>query len=437
MAIEHEIAMEHDMLHVNNITEEEVAIVIVAATTATISTLLRRRHHRRRQHSSKRRLPQPRYARAALVHPLHGEATTPWKQLISCGTSKDFLQSVNVDREVFFHKLLPAFGSVRGQVQFGSPYRRSIKLRGRKPLLGTVDILGLALWYIKSSSRIYALCTTFGIVPSSIYVWVDYGMEVLYQLCRRNVVPEMKVTWPTRLEMVRSSELLSCHRGYNDVLKGVFAIMDGGRLPCADYCDPDTQNAYYEGYTTNIEVTNLLVFDFFGQIIHAGVNFPGSWHDARVAIQSGLYYPKLSNEFTPNGFAILCDSAFTVDAKSTDGKIVRAKKTNETKELCSSWELSAVELVLQRIYPSERQSAEWGIRALKAPFGRLRLPLSADSKSRCRLLTVCVHLLNLRTRCVGLNQIRTTYGGNETDCNPWVQRHEAEQNVDSHLHAER
>lgn len=38
----------------------------------------------------------------------------------------------------------------------------------------------------------------------------------------------------------------------------------------------DMQNAYYEGYTENVKVTNLLMFNFHGKIIHADVNYPGS-----------------------------------------------------------------------------------------------------------------------------------------------------------------
>lgn len=65
---------------------------------------------------------------------------------------------------------------------------------------------------------------------------------------------------------------------------------------------------------------------------------------------------------------------------------------------------------MQGMMPSERQLAEWGVRSFKGPFGRLGLPLSANSRKRKRLLTVCAHLISMRTRLVGLNQIQTVYG---------------------------
>lgn len=72
--------------------------------------------------------------------------------------------------------------------------------------------------------------------------------------------------------------------------------------------------------------------------------------------------------------------------------------------------LAAVDSVLQRVMPSERQCAEWGIRAVKAAFGFLRLALPADSSQQYRILQVVVHLYNFRARVIGLNHIRTVYG---------------------------
>lgn len=45
---------------------------------------------------------------------------------------------------------------------------------------------------------------------------------------------------------------------------------------CKSALNADLKNSYYEGYTQNSKVTNLSVRNFFGAIIHAGINFPGS-----------------------------------------------------------------------------------------------------------------------------------------------------------------
>jgi len=93
-------------------------------------------------------------------------------------------------------------------------------------------------------------------------------------------------------------------------LKGFFGVTDGGRMPYANFTYPNLQNAYIEGFTQNVEIKNLFLFNFFGELIQAAINYSGSWHDTKLTGVSGLYFPKLSNERTPPGMAILGDSAF-------------------------------------------------------------------------------------------------------------------------------
>jgi DDE superfamily endonuclease len=67
-------------------------------------------------------------------------------------------------------------------------------------------------------------------------------------------------------------------------------------------------------------------------------------------------------------------------------------------------------LAMDRQLLSYRQTAEWGNRALQGCFGRLRIPLEINySERRGDLLECCSRLCNLRTRRVGINQIRSVY----------------------------
>lgn len=91
------------------------------------------------------------------------------------------------------------------------------------------------------------------------------------------------------------------------------------------------------------------------------------------------------------------------------GKIVRARKRNETREIPLSTSLVSIELVMKRVLPIERQCAEWGIRCLKGPFGSLIQPLSAAANRFSRRPRVCMHLRNVRRRFVRLIQITTMY----------------------------
>lgn len=101
---------------------------------------------------------------------------------------------------------------------------------------------------------------------------------------------------------------------------------------------------------------------------------------------------------------------------------MRERKPNETAEIPKSKEMYAINLFLQRMMPSVRQSAKWGVRALKSSFGGFRLPLLADSYVQWRILELDYFLLNLRTRAIGLHQTKTTYA-DKYICNiAWAQR---------------
>ena len=92
-----------------------------------------------------------------------------------------------------------------------------------------------------------------------------------------------KITWPCIEERKKCAELLQNNRTFGPLLKGVFGIATGGRFRCQNYGDTDPQNAHCEDYTQQEEVKNLFVSNFIGEIIHAAINFPGSWHDTEMA----------------------------------------------------------------------------------------------------------------------------------------------------------
>lgn len=67
-------------------------------------------------------------------------------------------------------------------------------------------------------------------------------------------------------------------------------------------------------------------------------------------------------------------------------------------------------LELSRLILSYRQTAEWGMQELQGSFGRLRIPLGIeDMDKRADLIETCFRLHNLRTRLVGINQIKNMY----------------------------
>lgn len=72
------------------------------------------------------------------------------------------------------------------------------------------------------------------------------------------------------------------------------------------------KNSFYEGYKTNIEVINLLVFKFLGELVRAAVK-PGSWIDSQLASSSGLIFPNLIDYMKPPAYEILVVSSLVVN----------------------------------------------------------------------------------------------------------------------------
>ena len=139
-------------------------------------------------------------------------------------------------------------------------------------------------------------------------------------------------------------------------------------------------------------------------MIACKLNAPGSWHDSRVAQP---IYEKLRTA-TPEGYYLVTDTAFPRGTSQIEGCIRAPMKQGQHLPVDIT-ERRHVEQFDRQLL-SFRQSAEWGMRSLQGSFGRLRVPLEVTYGDRHGdLLEICVRLQNLRTRLVGINQIRSVY----------------------------
>lgn len=305
---------------------------------------------------------------------------TPRQKLLLWGTSSDFSISPNVDRHCAIGVLLPPFEYARKEGNFENSYHEGPKLPGRKSTVSSVDLLGLSLWSIKSSSRQYSLCTIFEMAPTSINVLFDYSLKMLYKGSKEKIHAALKAEWPSVEKMNESVDNPYYNCPNENIQRGISEVVDGRRLPCATYKNLDMKNEYYKWYTGNVKETNLFVFNFFGVIIHAAINFSGSLHDSNLATMSRLLDPKLGNEMTPLGFVISGDSAFSTNGtvslvkNSASSKNKRVLKCLRERSTCN-YRLAITTLASQW----KTICRIWGIEAVKAPFGCLQNPLSAGS----------------------------------------------------------
>lgn len=102
------------------------------------------------------------------------------------------------------------------------------------------------------------MCPIFGIVLS-VFLWLDFSLEVLKRVVFRQDCPDFAIRWPTVDEMRASEALLLRNRQNGPLLRGVYAVADGSRMPVATFLDANLQKAYCQGFTQAHEVIDLFV----------------------------------------------------------------------------------------------------------------------------------------------------------------------------------
>lgn len=81
------------------------------------------------------------------------------------------------------------------------------------------------------------MCTLSGIIRSSLKAWLNFSLEVLVRVCRRKMHEDVLVEWSSKERIKTSGDLLVNNSPAGKLLSGVFSVMDGGRVLCAEYID--------------------------------------------------------------------------------------------------------------------------------------------------------------------------------------------------------
>ncbi|ETI33701.1 hypothetical protein F443_19628 [Phytophthora nicotianae P1569] len=246
----------------------------------------------------------------------------------------------------------------------------------------------------------------FGLTPSVCSRYVNFGLRILLETLK--IIPEGRIEWPkTPTKFAYYAELIAAR---HPSLHGAFCSIDGVKIPVAESLDEGTQNSRYNGWTCSQYCSSVFVFAPDGAILCALLNAPGSWHDAAVAQD---LYGKLLNK-TPGGYFAIADSAFPRSHRGLSSRIKTPlkKRSRQPRILQEQGLLDELEVLLEinRELVSVRQAAEWGMRSLQGSFARLKLPLPADDgEYRAIVLETCARLHQVRTRRMGINQIKTVY----------------------------
>ena len=237
-------------------------------------------------------------------------------------------------------------------------------------------------------------------VQSTLSRHLQFALRVLHRTLRR--LPQARIQWPTYEELQESERLFSASLRR---LRGVALVFDGRDHKIERSADDKLQALYYSGRKKIHCVKSLVVFTATGLIAFAAVNWPGSHHDAFVYRESGLHD---RIESLPDGIYAACDSGFRhgtnhILREFTEGEI-DAVIRNHSQEFATTFQHRAKRL--RKEIGKVQVQAEWGMALITKPWRRFLLSLPANSHQYRKLLfETAMHLSNLRTRCMGINQI--------------------------------
>lgn len=228
---------------------------------------------------------------------------------------------------MFCDTIIDAFEQTPLTVNFSSPFRTWTKTRGRKLILDSVDLEGLELFFLNLLnlfiSRVWYLVwfhwlRTTGLIFRCRHLYRLYG-SIGWAVLK--FVVESRTNWSFVTSAARKSWVWWVIEWY---------VCSVGCLSC-DFCfvlQIRTEKWVLGRMLRNHEFSHQLDFDFTRLVIHAGINYPGSWHNSKVAAIYGFYDHNLMAH-TPTCYAILVDSEFTRTERAFDCKFVRGKKANE------------------------------------------------------------------------------------------------------------
>ncbi|TFK59608.1 hypothetical protein BDN72DRAFT_873026 [Pluteus cervinus] len=329
---------------------------------------------------------------------LHGELVghprmlSPWLALYEAANDWGFITTMGIDVTTF-HDILQAGFEDRWLTthieRVDNP--QSAAIRPSRRSLDSAGALGLGLHYLCSTTQNIALAQIFSLVPATVSRYLLMVIPTLLQTLKQ--MPDAQIRWLAGDEFEENSMLVEEH---HPRLSGAFGTVDGLSLPVQTSNDEEMENSTYNGWKHSHNINNVIVYSATGLIIACNLNAPGSWHDSHVAQP---IYKKLHSD-TPDGYFLVADTAFPHGDQSIAGRIQTSMKAGTVLP----------EGDLDRELISFRQTCEWGNQTLQGCFRRLCVLLSCENESfRADVLECCVRLFNLRTRRIGLNEIRTVY----------------------------
>jgi hypothetical protein len=208
------------------------------------------------------------------------------------------------------------------------------------------------------------------------------------------------IRWPLKTELAGLAKLVQRR---SPLTANVIGFVDGLAIPVECPSDRFIQNAFYDGYSHETTVNNVIFFGADGKVKYAAINYPGSTHDAEVARSLAAKAMR-----TLGDYAICVDKGF-VRSRDLNEIFVGPLSTRALQTLTHNAQVRAVIIARHDRFVSLRQAAEWGMRGLQGTFARLKTKLTSNKRKRHDIILAILLLHNFRTTYVGFNQIQTVF----------------------------
>ena len=260
-------------------------------------------------------------------------------------------------------------------------------------MISSRDCLALNLAWTRTQGNTSTLEIIFGMTGTPVDMYLLFGRRILIHILSEE--PDAAVRIPTDYEIEQFKVAINQR---HPILEDVWCAMDGIKLLLEKSGNVEIENDFYNGWTCDHHVGAVFVFCPDGTIPICTFNVPGSVHDSKIAAIGGIYR-KLNAVFQRTGGKCCVDSAF---AKRMHECLIKSGK-KDVRE-------NALQREIKRQATSLRQTSEWGMRGFQSSFPRIKDRFKFEyNGERKRVVQLMIYLYNLRSRHVGINQIRNVY----------------------------
>ena len=346
-----------------------------------------------------RRIRQRSIPRVSLL----AQHQSAWHRLYKSESDQALITLTGLDFQSF-HLLCCEFAPIFDNFSpFGEESGKLVQLQystGRPRKISAQDCLGLVLAWTRTRGSLMALQLIFGMTMTNVSMYIRFGRRVIIEVLKKNDLASIRM--PTELEIQSyMTSIASKHPN----LKGVWATMDGLKIYLQQSPCVKNQEHFYNGWTHDHYVTNVLVFCPDGTIPMTFYNCPGSVHDSQVAMWGNIY-EKLEMVYEKYGAKCTADSAF----KSVNAPYLIKSSQDPLAASGDTREEVMEQIRIQLEATSMRQAAEWGMHSFQSSFPRIKDRLVYEERGERKVIIKMMLLLyNYRARMVGINQIKNVY----------------------------